>query len=177
MQITSTGKGLHVFIRCEYNSLNNWLAMASWYSIYRKMPDAIVEIQCIRCVPIRTLFEWPGKLKIPYKSFAPSFTSEDEKYVELYKLCGNCLWITPYVMAVNEFKEDFLGPSDVKSSENTTFVKLGDSCGKFVLSSWIDSHRAPFARAALRFWEEDASVNEMKVLKLWERMSHFYSKL
>ena len=151
--------------------------MASWYSIHRNLPDAIVEIQCIRRVPSQVLFDWVGKFEIPYRSLTQSFVPEGEQFIETYKLCQNHLWITPDVVAVNEFKEDALGPSDIKYNENTTFVKIGDSCGKFVLSSWIDSNRAPFAQATSRFWTEDISVNETKVLKLWERISRFYSKL
>jgi len=137
--------------------------MASWYSIHRNLPDAIVEIQCIRRVPSQVLFDWVGKFEIPYRSLTQSFVPEGEQFIETYKLCQNHLWITPDVVAVNEFKEDALGPSDIKYNENTTFVKIGD--------------RAPFAQATSRFWTEDISVNETKVLKLWERISRFYSKL
>ena len=173
MQITSTGKNLNVLIRCNNTSLHSWLSLISWYSINRNLPDATVEVQCIRIYePTRLLFDWVCKLKVPYRCLSSS--SEVGKYGEFYKFYNeNNFIITPDVFAVNEFKEDVLGPSDVKSSDNTTFVKVGDSCGKFVLSSWIDSNRAPFAQATSRFWTEDVSVNEMKVLKLWERMSHF----
>lgn len=160
---------MNITIFCEYKTLHNWLAMASWYSVHMNIPDAFVEIECLKTNNKVVLFGWARKLKIPFRYAS---VRRDLKLKE-----GELISITPDIMAVNEFMEDSLGPSDVKGSDRTTFVKISDGVGRFKLSSWIDSSRAPFVSATSRLWNEDVSVNELKVLKLWERVGRYYSNL
>ena len=77
-------------------------------------------------------------------------------------------------MAVDDYEENSLGPICCKSEGDTTFVNYKNGVGEFVLSEWIDRLGAPF-RYTSRFETDSMTVNELRILKLWERSSPLYS--
>ena len=142
-------------ICCENNVMHEWMSYASWYSLYKQFPDAEVVIAIERSLSRRDLFTWTGKLKIQRFYYNPPL--------------DQIKTIVPTVMAVRDCGEEF-GPVSSKSDVLATLIDYSDGCGNFVVSEWINKMDTPFFRAVKRFVTEDITVNEMAVLKLWEKM-------
>lgn len=67
MGITNIGNNLNVLISCEYNIHDDWQTFASWYSIYKNLPDAEVSILCARDFPGNyTPFRWPTRAAVKF---------------------------------------------------------------------------------------------------------------
>jgi len=67
MKVTATGDRLNILITCAYLPHHDWMAFASWYSIYRNLPDAEVAILCARGMQSdRIPFNWPYRCDIRY---------------------------------------------------------------------------------------------------------------
>ena len=62
--ISETGKNLSVLILTEVGK--DWETFATWYSIYKNLPNSNVSIICQRNekAPF-VLFQWAKRLKIP----------------------------------------------------------------------------------------------------------------
>ena len=81
--------------------------------------------------------------------------------------------ISPDVMVLDRY----IGAKIVssKSSELATFVSYLEGCGRFVFSEWIDKSEVPFGEIAKRFIQEKITVNESRIIKLWERAYKAYT--
>ena len=162
-EISLTGRGLSVIISCEYSLPHNWMTFASWYSIQKNLPDAQVGISCKRTDCAGDIFNWPTKCKVPYSQYSKEFKAPD-----------NVKIITPDVMAVDTYKEEMLGPTNAKDGKNSTFVSYLEGCGDFVLTNWIHTSRSPFSMTG-RFFSDNLTVNEYRILKLWEMCHGIYA--
>ncbi len=167
IMININGDGLSVIIRCEYVKHHDWLSFASWYSISKCLPDAEVAIYCKMTDAKNDIFAWPKKFKILFNL--------SENYKKLVSN-SNTLIIDPWVIAVREYSDQLLGPVDVKSKEAATFVDYKDGCGNFVIEEWIHNIETPFRRT-YELYADDMSVNEWKVLKMWEQVSGIYDEI
>lgn len=81
--------------------------------------------------------------------------------------------VPPTVLAVR----DFLGGWSVtpaSSSDQTCFVDYSGGCGNFVVDKWINTNQHPFHNASRRFGTSKMTVNEVAVLKVWERCEALY---
>jgi len=163
MSISPTGYGLNIVISCEYLRHHSWMAFASWYSIFKNLPDAKVQILCDRTGLPEVLFNWTNKCKVPIYH-----VNKSDLEVE------NSFNITPDVMAVSTYEPEMLGPGPARSDENFTFVSYLDGCGKFVFSEWIDSIRNPFG-VTNNLYSNDLKLNEYRILKLWEKCNKTYN--
>ena len=163
--INSLGEGLSIVIDCEYIPLHNWMAFASWYSISKNLPDAKVTIACKRTMPIQEVFVWPKKCNINF-----FMHNGNMQYNDILK-------IKPSVMAIRSYDENCIGPIDVKSNDLTTFVDYSNGVGMFVIATWIDSSRPPFDNAVTRFGSDDMTINELKILQVWQQLFGLYAAL
>lgn len=161
MKITATGKGLKIAIMCDNSERHNWMSIACWYSCLKNLPDAEVIVVTESHVPEKDMFRWSYKFKVP-------LLRHDQK------VSNDFLRLPPFTMAVREYDENAVGPVCCKTDEDATFVTYKNGCGKFKLLEWIDRRGAPF-RYTPKFYTSDITVNESKVLKLWERISPIYS--
>ena len=161
-RISPTGKGLNIVISCEYTPLHDWMTFASWYSIYKNLPDAEVGVFCKRTNIVGNLFEWKSKTKIPFVHYSQEFQAPE-----------GVLLIEPDVMAINTFDPATPEPVDVKIDGAATFVSYLNGCGSFVMSQWINTTRNPFGMAS-RFYSDNLNLNEYRVLKLWEKCHKIY---
>lgn len=75
-------------------------------------------------------------------------------------------------MAVREYTPECLGPFPAKKNIDSTFVSYFDGCGKFVIDNWIDSIDDPFRK---NFYSEGMTVNELRILQLWDRMKNHFT--
>ena len=172
-EITKTGDGLSVLIDCKHTRQHGWMSFASWYSINKNLPDAEILLICEREAPSEQYFIWT------YRAGVKFFMYRKENYDSLIDRVTKdkgVKIIKPYVMAVRDYKKECVGPVDVKSDEASTFVSYLNGCGKFVTSKWIDK-REPFEEAYKIFHDYNFTVNEMKILKLWERSHQLYVKI
>ncbi len=177
-KVTPTGKNLNIFISCKYEPAADWMTYASWYSIFKNIPDAEVALFVEKTGVTRHLFAWTYQCRLRCRSVLPDIE-------------GPTLIINDDVMAVRPLDETWLIKldevtilkldnfyglcSEAKSSEVTTFVTYKGGCGNFVLPEWIDKERCPFAYAQ-HFLASDTS-NEQRVFDLWERANLTYSVL
>lgn len=161
-RISPTGKGLNIVLLCEYTPSHDWMSFASWYSVYHNLPDAQLGIFCKRIGTRTQLFQWTFKCKVPFIQYSSEYVVPEGAMV-----------ITPDTMAVTTYDETALGPIDVKSDENSTFVSYLGGCGQFVLSEWINTSRNPF-NITSRLYSNNLSVNEYRVFKLWDKCHKFY---
>lgn len=159
--ISNTGDGLSIVIKCDYVPHHDWMSFASWYSITKNLPDAKVRMVCKRSGTPLQMFRWTRKVRVPFiqSSIEPQPTSDD-------------LWITPDVMAVSTYDAENLGPVSVKENVVFTFASYLKGCGKFVLGEWINK-RCPF-QMSQRFYATDLTLNEYRVLRLWEKAFNSY---
>lgn len=167
--ISSTGKNLNIIMSCEHSLIHDWMTFSCWYSIKKNLPDSKFHISCLRTKNIGPFFMWARKFKIP-------FFQHSDKNKDLQELfaCNNAFIISPGMMAIYGFIEDSLGPSDVKDDEKTTFVSYLNGCGRFTMSEWVDRMSNPFSFVD-KLYSDDLSLNEYKVLKLWEQCALTYN--
>lgn len=153
----ATGKGLGFIINCNLTPQHDWMAFASWYSISKNFPDAKIIVTAQRDIPSAE-FSWCRKCQVPliqYKEVLPELDVE------------KTIVISPSVMAVRS--NDDLRIVSSKSSEQSSLVDYLDGCGRFVTNEWIHKKGSPFSRASAKFTAGDLTVNEIAILKLWER--------
>lgn len=134
--------------------------MASWYSIRKNLPDASVKIACYRSAPKVQLFDWTRRFQVDF-----SFHKEE---LETPK---DGIIIPSTTMAIRSWDQKHIGPVDSKSDIYATFVDCELGCGKFVAASWIDKSSNPFHRAMKRYSTDELTVNELCILKLWEKVA------
>jgi hypothetical protein len=147
------------------------MSFASWYSIFKNIPDAAVAVCLIRGKPVVDSFIWPYKCKVSFfqcKEDADPF--ECVNFGERKKISLNSS-----VVAVRSY-EGNLDISSTKSDELTTFVDYSEGCGNFVMSEWINRLDAPFGKTVM-LKNDNMTANEIAVFKLWERMHSFYASL
>jgi hypothetical protein len=112
--ITSTGTGLNVLIVTEANQ--EWQTFATWYSIFKTLPNAKVVIACIRTndTPYH-YFQWCKRLNI--KIFYQKPFSENNEATQLsvvleaisHNLLGDVNLVIPVMtMAIDVIAEDFV---------------------------------------------------------------------
>jgi hypothetical protein len=156
-----TDKDLRIVISCNYLPHHHWMAFASWYSIYKNLPDAQVKILCGKSSYLdQVLFGWTAKFQV------------DFRFSFLGGSFGGCdLEIPCDTMAVREW----IGPEilDCKSKDVATFCTYRDSCGDFVMAEWINSIVPPFAETD-SFKKDGMTVNEFKILELWRKALSVY---
>ena len=173
-EISVTGEGLNILISCDYVRHHDWMTFAAWYSILKNLPDAQVKIICSRSDIREQFFNWPMKCKVPFVFYAGDGRPAAEHAINLGLFLENTFFqITPEIMAVSFYDAKSLGPVSVKSEENSTFVSYFEGCGKFVSGEWINTHKNPFGLAG-KLYSDDLSLNEYRVLKLWEKCHRTY---
>lgn len=171
--ISLTGEGLSILINCKPISLHNTLAFASWYSIQKYLPDASVSIACaIEPNPWQS-FGWVYRSKTRFFYCRPD---ADLQELVRTKFPNSKSWlvISPYVFAIREYN-GILGPIPVKADQIATFVDCEDGCGKFKVADWINKMEViSLQKASRSFKTDDISLNESKVLSIWELSQQMY---
>ncbi len=138
--ISPSGNGLSVLIHSNYNHHANWMAYASWYSIYKTLPEAKVAIAVGRASSIQHYYyHWVyrcGDLRyllhknIGEKMGLPYLNKIYSTYVALKEgLVKQPLVVIDYeTMAVNDLSMDVvskLNKVDFASSKSCDEVPLG----------------------------------------------------
>jgi hypothetical protein len=137
-----------IVIECDCVPCHDWMAFSSWYSFRKMAPhlEVVVKVEMDR-----PLFRW-----VPILSSRTKVVFSGD------------LLIPPTVMAVREFSGDW-SLSSSKSESQTFLVDYSLGCGNFVVDKWINKDRHPFHNALRNFGTSKMTVNEVAVLKMWER--------
>lgn len=152
------GNNLGIVINAQHTRLSNWASFAAWYSIQIFLPDSELVILSKRGFDSYPLFRWIYRTNVKLL------------YSNNYEFKGKeTITIPATTMAVREH-EGNLGPVSCKSEEFSTFVDYSDGCGSFVIDDWIDKIEPPFDNAFERFYKLELTLNEFKILKLWQKM-------
>lgn len=168
--VTKTGDNLIITIICEYLPHNNWMTFASWYSITKYLPDAKCNILCKRGLNKLNLYDWTHKCKVPM-NYTNNLESFDFNKTNLYHKVINCS-----VMAIDVWNKDFVGPYNVKSNIDCTFVDYFDQCGNFYGNDWLNKIIPPFSYVD-SFYSEDLNLNESKIFKMWNKCKSVFNFL
>lgn len=143
-----------IVIECKCMPCHDWMAFAAWYSFRKMMPE--IEV-CVDVTLDKPLFRW---LHI--------FSSK-RKDSPLHR----DIVFPPTVMAVRDFAGDW-DVSPCNSNFQTCLVDYSEGFGNFVVAEWINKDQHPFHRALRRFGTANMTVNEVAVLKIWERCEVLY---
>ena len=170
-EISSAGDGLLVFINCDYLPGHHWMSFSCWYSINKNLPDARVIVAYKRGQAKYDLFHWTRKCKVRLSGYT---------YEPVWEVFGGqfkVVVLPPHAMAARSYDKESVGPVDVKEEELCTFVTYSNGCGRFNTSDWINRLGAPFFGASRKFRTSDCTVNELRVLELWDRMYSLFSSM
>lgn len=73
MNITQFGNNLKVLITANYNLQDDWRAFATWYSIYKTIPDATISVICARELKAYAAFAWTYRTETPFFQYKKEF--------------------------------------------------------------------------------------------------------
>jgi len=146
---------------------DNWMSFVSWYSIHKHFPDSKVSVLVRRSEIQYQFFDWCYRFKVPLRYTFTDFLGESK-----FLLDKQLLIMYPLVIAVGDNPE--IKPIKAQDKNISSFV---DSAivGKYIASKWINRLELPFNNAVKRFRTEEVSLNEMKVLKTWEKFEFVYA--
>ncbi len=147
---------LRFVIECKSIQCHDWMAFASWYSIKKRIPDALVSVHVVLDKP---LFKWANRVG-----------------VKASRIREDGIVLPPTVAAARDF-DGSLEISPSKSDRQTCLVDYNEGCGNFVTSEWINKTDIPFEKAVRRFRTQNVTVNEMAILTLWESCHHAYQSV
>jgi hypothetical protein len=128
------------------------MAFAAWYSFKKALPDCRVFVEANLIHPI---FRWASVFGVLGRPAKADFR------------------FGPTVMAVRDFEGDWM-PATAKSNDQRFLVDYSEGCGNFVVEQWINRNQVPFHRALKRFGTSSATVNEVAVLRMWEKCNDLY---
>ena len=113
--ITETGENLSVLITTETG--RDWQTFATWYSIYKNLPNAKVSIVCVRNeeTPFQ-YFQWTKKINIPVirhslfdkKDPIASRLDSIDKAISQKLVNGSILVIRDLIMAIDVFEPELV---------------------------------------------------------------------
>lgn len=167
--ISETGDRLGIVINCHPHLSDNWASFAAWYSFHKNLPDAQVAVGYNRMNAERDLFRWAYACGVTILTYSSKDPNDLFPKMQVFKEVDLVKIISPYTLAVRTYEEDNCGPVDAMSEKSATLVTYENGCGRFITSEWINSVGHPFHNAVRRFGSVDPTVNEQKVLELWEK--------
>lgn len=131
--ITETGENLSVLITTETG--RDWQTFATWYSIYKNLPNAKVSIVCVRNeeTPFQ-YFQWTKKINIPVirhslfdkKDPIASRLDSIDKAISQKLVNGSILVIRDLIMAIDVFEPELVKKMNSSSQifdDNVWFMK------------------------------------------------------
>ena len=164
-----TGNDLYVVIECENKPIHSWMGFVSWYSVVKNLPNAEVAVVCRRGKeePSKEYFTWARRANIKFFFYENSYYFKTDKKIIKIPSC---------VVVLREYNSQLLGPADAKGDILATFIDYSDGCGKFVISEWINKEVGLIENVS-KFASSEMSINEMRLLNLWEKSYELYANL
>lgn len=171
-KIDPYGNGMTVLIDCEATGKDNFLAFASWYSLFKNLPDAKIIIACQRPRMLeKDVFTWVRRINV---SFFYYRKKPDAQIV-----------IPPDILCLGPLNEEILKDVNegknierfiiaAKSQDHAVFCSIKEGCGSFVPDGWIHKEYPPFDKFDI-LSKGELTTNEKKVFKLWEKLCPLFN--
>jgi len=146
--INKYGRNLNILIVTEVGE--DWRAYASWYSIYKNLPEAHVRIACIRNkeMPFQ-LFQWAKRLKIPLFYVNPMGLTPLVEQINCVQIASqdNILAINDRILALDVIDPDTLdllnhSDTSVDPQHNVQFLKHQNA--KELLNQILLNDKTPY---------------------------------
>lgn len=156
-KISETGKGLTIQTHSTGHPNDSWKLFILWRSCAYFLPDADFIIAWKKSDMFMP--DWIRKCKIKL-----GITSGE-----------NVLVVPASCAAIRKYKEeDALGPVDIKSDTHACLVFYEGSVG-----TWKETKKFffPCDKAVMRYGRTELTVNEYRLLNIWERYSLIYRSL
>jgi hypothetical protein len=200
--ISSTGDNLNILICTEYAPHNDWMSFVAWYSIHKAMPSSQVAISCSRVKGnTHSLFNWTTRcgvkcfqhknsgfencistaiknqvISLPILAIPPSYLAVKE----LSQLCANQLNEINAGRNPNGdilfLKNEQTNDATIISELDNTFVNH-DALQKFSSKDWTKNKTSPPFNIFWKFFHENMTVQEAKILHIWKRAKYIYENL
>lgn len=191
MLIDIFGYGLNILLLCEPLPAHAWMSFASWESFRQQVPDATVTLATRRPTSGQHHGIFPWAYRLGVRSF---FYTEDQDPAQIALrrdyLKTPMLVLPPGTMAMEPLSHSVLdrvncgGVQDgadlvvgLKDLTPAPLIQLGEGCGGFVTEEWIDKCGHPFGRTGVYQRSNDLTVNERRVLLLWNRLCPIYDSV
>jgi len=153
------------------------MAFCCWYSFSKMLPDAEFKLAINRATKIdRPLFSWANKVGIK------NYTKVENNKKTIFLDCATIMVRELNDVFLNVFEKSNTGslPEELISTAQqdayVPFVEYRSGCGNFFMAEWIDIAECPFNWAD-KFMTAEATVNEIKILRLWKQMGPLYATL
>jgi hypothetical protein len=145
------------------------MSFVAWYSVIKNLPNADVAVVCRRGkdAPSKEYFAWARRAKVKFFFYENFYQLKTDKQVIKIPSC---------TAALREYDPQTPGPVSVKTDVLATFVDYSEGCGKFVTSEWINKDVGQDQNMS-KFSSLDMSINESKLLSLWEKSYQLYANL
>jgi len=179
--ITSTGEGLNILILCDFAPSHDWMGFVCWHSLNKNLPDAKVGILCNRNRMQWQLFDWTRQCEVEFSLHTP-INKENQVSLAL-KRDAPLLILEPDIMAVDDLdpkllelfseNEKLMGSKlclDAKDEDVSSFVSYRNGWGKFNSETLANKMVNPLTNVR-RYSNSMMTVNETKIMKLWEQAS------
>lgn len=160
--INKYGKNLNILIVTEVG--NDWRAYASWYSVYKNLPEAQVKIAAIRNkeMPFQ-LFQWAKRLQVPLFYVNPMGLSPLVEQINCVKIAQleNLLAINDRILVLDTLDENTLKiinntETNVDSQHNVQFLKQLNA--RELLNKILLEDQIPYAQPLCSEAKESESV-------------------
>jgi hypothetical protein len=191
-KISSTGRNLSAIISTDQSLHSEWMTFACWYSINKNLPDAKVAVIFPRANN-NYMFSMLNRCHIPYTTFSTknehfdwlaTFIKQkklpEQKYILLDEpiMCIRELSdeTLENINSTSEYVSDKKLCCDCRVEEYLSFVKY-NRLGDFNLDEWIKTEKQPPFHLTEKFKLSIKTINEFKVINLWEQMATTYDHI
>ncbi len=133
--------------------MEDWMSFAAWYSFKKNLANYEVFIETSYKKPS---FKWMNV----FSCFIKKPSEKDKVFPAT-------------VMAVRDF-EDSWDVFSCKTDFQSCFVDYSEGFGNFVVDKWINNRNVPFYNALKIFATNLTTINEIAILKMWEKCETLY---
>lgn len=188
MGIDQYGDGLTILIHGTPGVSFPWRSFSSWFSARKYLPDASVIVAIPRGDGSQncTCF-WSWRLGVTHFTYRGGVDEARRQAAKRIEHPGFWATMEAGTLILEAVQTEFLtrlkreGDFDslsrlAKDEEVCPVISIRSGVGSFVLENWIDRSDTPFRRSGL-YRQGSLSVNENRVLSLWEQMSQIYEAI
>jgi len=186
------GKNLSVVIVASANVYDEWMTFASWYSFNKYAPEAKIAIAITRPEEkVHQLMNWAFRLKINYCYYSGKNKLEaikeaiSREYISYPVLCVESHVCLTDKLNVDEGiyvkdGDDTIDDSFIASTKDknaSALVSIMNGLGRFNTETWLRRNKSCPFQKSFRFYHDNITVNEKRVLDLWRQATSLYKSV
>jgi hypothetical protein len=164
MEINEFGRNLNIICLCGFKFFHSWTALSFWYSVQKCLPEAQFNLACEKGEGNPRVFDWAYRLGIPILYYKDFISDSHDR---------NNVFLPSFTIASRTYDKDNLVVSS-KSNDLGTFINYSEGVGSFIIDEAINNNRPPFGAAANFLTTKDMTLNELLVIKSWEKIDTFF---